>query len=72
MAELRAAHLEDLILQQESALGRGQKGAVADTAFDAALGRELHEVTQKTKQMAQRDPALGGSVRFGTIPDPTS
>jgi Photoprotection regulator fluorescence recovery protein len=26
--------------------------AIARTAFDAALGRELHEVIQKTKQMA--------------------
>ena len=26
--------------------------AIARTAFDAALGREIHEVIQKTKQMA--------------------
>ncbi|MGA8439740.1 MAG: hypothetical protein WB762_19315 [Candidatus Sulfotelmatobacter sp.] len=28
--------------------------AIARTAFDAALGRELHEVIQKAKQMANK------------------
>ena len=37
--------------QKELIWSRSEK-AVARTAFDAALGRELHEVIQKTKQMA--------------------
>src|SRR6201987_2725207 len=37
--------------QKELILSRSEK-AVARTAFDAALGRELHEVIHKTKQMA--------------------
>ena len=37
--------------QNELTWSRSEK-AVADTAFDAALGRELHEVIQKTKQKA--------------------
>ena len=44
--------------QSELTWSRSEK-AVADTAFDAALGRELHEVIQKTKQMAN---AIQGSV----------
>jgi hypothetical protein len=37
--------------QNKLTWSRSEK-AVADTAFDGALGRELHEVIQKTKQMA--------------------
>lgn len=37
--------------QNESTWSRSEK-AVARSAFDAALGRELHEVIQKAKQMA--------------------
>ena len=45
--------------------------SIARTAFDAALGRELHEVIQMAKQMANEDPAVVGSVGFGTLPDRT-
>src|SRR5438552_4800454 len=44
--------------QNEPIWSRSEK-AIARTAFDAALGRELHEVIQKTKQMAN---AIQGSV----------
>ena len=37
--------------QNEPTWSKSEK-AVARTAFDAALGRELHEVIQRTKQMA--------------------
>jgi hypothetical protein len=37
--------------QQESIWSRSER-AITRTAFDAALGRQLHEVIQKTKQMA--------------------
>jgi hypothetical protein len=37
--------------QNEPTWSKSEK-AIARTAFDAALGRELHEVIQKTKQMA--------------------
>lgn len=37
--------------QKELIWSRSEK-TVARTAFDAALGRELHEVIQKTRQMA--------------------
>jgi hypothetical protein len=37
--------------QNEPIWSRSEK-AIARTAFDAALGRELHEVIQKAKQMA--------------------
>jgi hypothetical protein len=37
--------------QSEPSWSRSEK-AIARTAFGAALGRELHEVIQKTKQMA--------------------
>jgi hypothetical protein len=57
--------------QNEPIWSRSEK-TIARTAFDAALGRELHEVIQKTKQMAN---AIQGSVDLwdvGTLPDPTS
>ena len=38
-------------LQNESIWSKSEK-TIARTAFDAALGRELHEVIQKTKRMA--------------------
>src|SRR5712664_3280694 len=44
--------------QQELIWSKSEK-AIARTAFDAALGRELHEVIQKTKQMAN---AIQGSA----------
>ena len=44
--------------QNEPIWSRSEK-AIARTAFDAALGRELHEVIQKTKQMAN---AIQGSA----------
>jgi hypothetical protein len=37
--------------QNEPVWSKTEK-AIARTAFDAALGRELHEVIEKTKQMA--------------------
>ena len=37
--------------QNEPTWSKSEK-AIARTAFDAALGRELHEVIQKAKQMA--------------------
>jgi hypothetical protein len=37
--------------QNEPIWSRSEK-AIARKAFDAALGRELHEVIQKAKQMA--------------------
>jgi hypothetical protein len=37
--------------QNEPIWSKSEK-VIARTAFDAALGRELHEVIQKTKQMA--------------------
>jgi Photoprotection regulator fluorescence recovery protein len=37
--------------QNEPIWSKSEK-LIARTAFDAALGRELHEVIQKTKQMA--------------------
>src|SRR5260370_12160647 len=39
--------------QNEATWSRSEK-AVARAAFDAALGRELHEVIQKAKQMANQ------------------
>ena len=39
--------------QNEPIWSKAEK-IVARTAFDAALGRELHEVIQKTKQMARQ------------------
>jgi hypothetical protein len=39
--------------QNETTWSKSEK-AIARKAFDAALGRELHEVIQKTKQMANR------------------
>ena len=44
--------------------------AIARTAFDAALGRELQNVIQKTKQMANADQGTRGRVGVGTLPDP--
>ena len=41
----------NLRYQNEPTWSKSEK-AIADTAFDAALGRELHEVIQRTKQMA--------------------
>lgn len=38
--------------QQKELIWSRSEEPVARTAFDAALGRELHEVIQKTKQMA--------------------
>jgi len=38
--------------QNEPTWSKSEK-AIARTAFDAALGRELHEVIQKAKQMAK-------------------
>jgi hypothetical protein len=35
-------------------LGRGRRRPIARTVFDAALKRELQEVMQKTKQMANQ------------------
>ena len=57
--------------QNEPIWSRSEK-AIARKAFDAALGRELHEVIQEAKQTGQRDPAVVGSVGLGTLPDPTS
>ena len=37
--------------QNEPTWSKSEK-TIARTAFDAALGRELHDVIQKTKQMA--------------------
>jgi hypothetical protein len=56
--------------QTEPIWSRSEK-AVARTAFDAALKRELREVMQETKQRAGqiKEPAdLWGP---GTSPDPT-
>jgi len=39
--------------QDEPTWSRSEK-ALARNAFDAALGRELHEVIQETKKMARR------------------
>ncbi len=39
--------------QNEAIWSRSEK-AIARKAFDAALGRELHEVIQKAKQMANK------------------
>ena len=39
--------------QKEAIWSRSEK-AIARNAFDAALGRELHEVIQKAKQMANK------------------
>jgi hypothetical protein len=44
--------------QNEPTWSKSEK-AIARTAFDAALGRELYEVIQKTKQMAN---AIQGSA----------
>ena len=56
--------------QNEPIWSRSEK-ALARKAFDAALGRELHEVIQEAKKMCQPDPAVVGSVGPGTLPDPT-
>ena len=46
-----SANQDSYPYQNEPTWSRSEK-AVARTAFDAALGRELHEVIQKAKQMA--------------------
>ena len=57
--------------QNEPIWSRSEK-ALARKAFDAALGRELHEVIQKTKQKANAIRYSADSVGFGILPDPTS
>ena len=49
---------QDSYPHQNKLIWSGSEKAVARTAFDAALGRELHEVIRKTKQMAN---AIQGS-----------
>ena len=56
--------------QNEPIWSRSEK-AIARKAFDAALGRELHEVIQEAKRDGQPDQAVVGSVGLGTLPDPT-
>jgi hypothetical protein len=46
-----SATLNTYPYQNEPIWSKSEK-TIARTAFDAALGRELHEVIQKTKQMA--------------------
>src|SRR5437899_3147034 len=46
-----SANQDSYPYQNEPTWSRSEK-AVARAAFDAALGRELHEVIQKAKQMA--------------------
>ena len=46
-----SANQDNYPYQNEPTWSRSEK-AVARAAFDAALGRELHEVIQKAKQMA--------------------
>jgi hypothetical protein len=48
-----------------------QPVCVARTAFDAALGRELHEGDSGSKEEGRPDPVAVGSVGLGTLPDPT-
>jgi len=45
--------------------------AIARAAFGAALGRELHELIQEARRMANGIQKSIGSVGFGTLPDPT-
>ena len=56
--------------QNEPIWSRSEK-VIARTAFDAALGRELHEVIQGSKEDGQPDPAFVGPVGLGTLPDQT-
>ena len=49
---------QDSYPHQSTLIWSRSEKAVARTAFDAALGRELHEVIRKTKQMAN---AIQGS-----------
>jgi len=58
------------LYQNEPKWSKSEK-AIARTAFDAALGRELHEVIQKAKQMANEITAVVGPVGFGALPDRT-
>jgi hypothetical protein len=55
--------------QNEPKWSKSEK-AVVRTVFDAALQRELQDVMQKTKQMANqiKEPA---DLEFGTLPDRT-
>ncbi len=57
--------------QNEPIWSKSEK-LIARTAFDAALGRELHEVIQEVNEDGQPDPAIVGSVGLGKLPDPTS
>ncbi len=57
--------------QNEPIWSRSEK-TIARTAFDAALERELHEVIQEAKKMANQIQQPVGSVGLGTLPDPTS
>jgi len=47
----RSANEDHYPYQNEPTWSKSEK-AIARTAFDAALGRELHEVIQRAKQMA--------------------
>jgi len=44
---------------------------IARKAFDAALGRELHEVIQEAKQMASQIQQSSDLWELGTLPDST-
>jgi hypothetical protein len=50
---IESASQDSYPYQNEPIWSKSEK-AIARTAFDAALGRELHEVIQKTKQKASQ------------------
>jgi hypothetical protein len=55
--------------QNEPIWSRSEK-IIARTAFDAVLGRELHEVIQEAKKMASQIQQSSDSVGLGALPDP--
>ena len=56
--------------QNEPIWSRSEK-IIARKAFDAALGRELHEVIQEAKQMASQIQQSSDLWELGTLPDST-
>ena len=57
---------------QNEPIGSRSEKAIARKAFDAALQRELHEVMQEAKRMANRIMQASVFRDFGTLPDPTA
>jgi len=56
--------------QNERTWSKTEK-AIARTAFDAALNRELQDVMETTKQMANQVKEPADCLGVGTLPDRT-